>query len=144
MGRPTVLTKREQANQITQWCLRNNSPLEGYHDRISQTEMKATMIEASARIDYLLRTRNFFGWPPEMIFDFAFEEAISNNCRASFTEEEWTALREQSSENLLGIQATHKSNPRLYMTFLASNLFYASAADWDVKTVFDGTRLRRN
>ena len=141
IGRPVVLSKREQANQITQWCLRNNSPLERYHYRISDDEMKAAMIEASARVDYLLRTGRFFRWAPEAIFDYAFREAIENNCRASFSRREWDELRAKSSENLLGIQANRRANRRFYMLFLVANPFFSTAADWDVRTYFDGTEL---
>lgn len=143
MGRPRVLTTREQANQITQWCLRNNSTLEDYHaaGKITQSEMKPTMIEASARVDYLLRTRRFFKWPPERIFDFAFMEAITNNCAASLTEKEWDALRNISCRNLAGIQANHMANRRFHMLFLIANIFYGSAASWDTGTFFDGAKL---
>ena len=143
VGRPTVLTTREQSNQITQWCLRNNSPLEDYHaaGKITQSEMKPTMIEASARIDYLLRTRRFFRWSPERIFDFAFREAIVNNTVGPLTEKEWNDLSSISCGNLAGIQPNHKANRRLYMLFLIANIFYGSAANWDIRTLFDGTKL---
>lgn len=143
MGRPRVLATREQANQITQWCLRNNSPLEDYHaaGKITQSEMKPTMIEASARVDYLLRTRRFFRWPPERIFDFAFREAITNNCATSLTEKEWNILGGRSCRNLAGIQANHMANPRFYMLFLIANIFYGSVASWDTETLFDGENL---
>jgi len=143
MGRPTVLTTREQSNQITQWCLRNNSPLEAYHaaGKITQSEMKPTMTEASARIDYLLRTKRFFRWPPERIFDFAFREAIVNNTVGALTEKEWSALSSISCGNLVGIQANHGANRRFYMLFLIANIFYGSAVNWDTRTLFNGTKL---
>jgi hypothetical protein len=143
MGRPRALTTREQANQITQWCFRNNSALEDYHaaGMITQTEMKPTMIEASARIDYLLRTRRFFRWAPKRIFDFAFREAIANNCAGSLTEKEWSVLRSRSCTNLAGIQANRLANRRFYMLFLIANVFYSSASSWDTDTLFDGAKL---
>lgn len=143
MGRPRILTTREQANQVTQWCLRNNSPLEDYHaaGKITQSEMKPTMIEASARVDYLLRTRRFFRWPPERIFDFAFREAITSNCVASLTEKEWNVLRNRSCRNLVEIQTNRMANRRFYMLFLVANIFHSSAASWDTKTLFDGEKL---
>jgi hypothetical protein len=143
MGRPTVLTTREQSNQITQWCLRNNSPLEDYHTagKITQAEMKPTMIEASARIDYLLRTKRFFRWAPERIFEFAFREAIVNNSVATLTGKEWSVLRSICCGNLVGIQANHRADRRFYVLFLIANIFYGSAANWDTTTLFDGTKL---
>lgn len=75
------------------------------------------------------------------VFDFAFRKAISNNCATPLTRIEWEDLEAEAGGNLAGIMSRHRFSPKLYMFFLVTNLFYGSAADWDLQTVFDGHRL---
>lgn len=133
------LARREQANAITLYSLRNTI-LEDYHPKVTQQEMKLTMIEASARIDFLLKERRFFKMPAEETFEFAFRRAITNNCKPRFTSTEWAALQVESIDKIHVLHSIHSKSRVEFGLFLIGQ-WYFGCQSWDYHSRFDGNKV---
>jgi hypothetical protein len=135
---------RKVANYLTNDWLRCSRPIEINHskNKISQEEIKAAMIEASARLDYLLRIHKphsrFVSLPEEYIFDFAFKLAIVNNMKWKPTKRDWESMKKFTSKRIyIHKIISSEVPPEQWMIAL----MWWGGSRWDVSTIFDGEKL---
>ena len=132
---------RKKANAITAYCFRN-TVLENYHSEgfISDSEMKNTSIETSARVEYLMVEDRFDLMKPKDIFEFTLKMAYKNNVVKDLTKPMWTALKREADRHIATIQYMKANNPPLYeLSLLGTWSSYAHYYNESIK--FDGERL---
>ena len=121
---------RKKANAIAAYCFRN-AVLENYHSAgfISDKEMKNTIIETSARVEYLMVEDRFDLMKPKDIFEFTLKMAYKNNVVKDLTKPMWTALKREADRHIATIQYMKANNPPLYELSLLGT--WSSYAHYD-------------
>ena len=139
-----MIELRKKANYLTHEWLRSSSTIERNHskNKISQEEMRATMIEASARLDYLLRMHQphsqFLSLSDEYIFDFAFRPAIESNINWKPTKRDWESIEKHVSRRIDFNRVVASELPEDQWII---GYQWFGGGSWDISVTFDGKTL---
>ncbi|MFA5929470.1 MAG: hypothetical protein WC861_01160 [Candidatus Micrarchaeia archaeon] len=135
----SICTSRRIANVITHNCFRNTE-IENIHvNYISDKEMMKTMIEASAKVDFLIRKKKIWDMRPSEVVDYCLFSSF-HNIGKEMPKDALKKLRMEATRKIYSTQLLYRERPALFDAYV--KMTFSSVQEWDKTTIWNGQQLK--